>query len=49
MLTSFQFYNDSIPKIPTACITVEDAELMSRMAERGMCIAQQKVHNLLVK
>ena len=36
MFTSFQFYNDSIPKIPTACITVEDAELMSRMAERGM-------------
>lgn len=24
-----------MPKIPTACITVEDAEMMSRMASRG--------------
>lgn len=24
-----------MPKIPTACITIEDAEMMSRMASRG--------------
>ncbi|XP_021072366.1 carboxypeptidase Q isoform X2 [Mus pahari] len=33
--TGAQEYQDGVPKIPTACITVEDAEMMSRMASRG--------------
>nr|AAC17945.1 hematopoietic lineage switch 2 [Mus musculus] len=33
--TGIQKYQDGVPKIPTACITVEDAEMMSRMASRG--------------
>ncbi|GAB1299287.1 Carboxypeptidase Q [Apodemus speciosus] len=33
--SSVQEYQDGLPKIPTACITVEDAEMMSRMASRG--------------
>lgn len=36
--TGFQKYQDGVPKIPTACITVEDAEMMSRMASRGNTI-----------
>lgn len=30
-----------MPKIPTACITVEDAEMMSRMASHGNRIVIQ--------
>ncbi|NP_001230620.1 carboxypeptidase Q precursor [Sus scrofa] len=33
--TGIQEYQDGVPKIPTACITVEDAEMMSRIASRG--------------
>ena len=33
--TGIQFYNESLPKIPTACITVEDAEMFDRMQSRG--------------
>nr|XP_045000606.1 carboxypeptidase Q [Jaculus jaculus]XP_045000607.1 carboxypeptidase Q [Jaculus jaculus] len=33
--TGFQEYQDGVPKIPTACITVEDAEMIARMASRG--------------
>uniref|UniRef100_A0A8C9UN37 Uncharacterized protein n=1 Tax=Spermophilus dauricus TaxID=99837 RepID=A0A8C9UN37_SPEDA len=33
--TGMQEYQDDVPKIPTACITVEDAEMMSRMASHG--------------
>ncbi|PIK33975.1 hypothetical protein BSL78_29202 [Apostichopus japonicus] len=33
--TGMQFYKDSIKKIPVACIAVEDAEMLSRMAARG--------------
>lgn len=33
--TGHQGYQDGVPKIPTACITIEDAEMMSRMASRG--------------
>ncbi|KAL4237557.1 hypothetical protein ACF0H5_002271 [Mactra antiquata] len=33
--TGSQVYNESIKKIPTACITVEDAEMMWRMSQRG--------------
>lgn len=36
--TGWQDYNDSIAKIPTACITVEDAEMLARMASRGEAI-----------
>jgi carboxypeptidase Q len=33
--TGAMSYNGSIPKIPSAAITVEDAEMMQRMKERG--------------
>lgn len=36
--TGMQEYQDDVPKIPTACITVEDAEMMSRMASNGNII-----------
>ncbi|KAM6171248.1 carboxypeptidase Q [Erethizon dorsatum] len=39
--TGMQEYQDSVPKIPTACITVEDAEMLSRMAFRGNKIVIQ--------
>lgn len=31
-------YSDNIKKIPAACITIEDAELLSRMAKRGKTV-----------
>ncbi|KAJ8781416.1 hypothetical protein J1605_007858 [Eschrichtius robustus] len=40
-LRGIQEYQDGVPKIPTACITVEDAEMMSRMASRGSRIVIQ--------
>uniref|UniRef100_A0A9L0J9R9 Carboxypeptidase Q n=1 Tax=Equus asinus TaxID=9793 RepID=A0A9L0J9R9_EQUAS len=39
--TGVQEYQDGVPKIPTACITVEDAEMMSRMVSRGNRIVIQ--------
>ncbi|XP_062935707.1 carboxypeptidase Q isoform X2 [Cynocephalus volans] len=39
--TGIQEYQEGVPKIPTACITVEDAEMMSRMASRGIKIIIQ--------
>nr|XP_033790342.1 carboxypeptidase Q [Geotrypetes seraphini]XP_033790345.1 carboxypeptidase Q [Geotrypetes seraphini] len=33
--TGWQDYQTDVPKIPTACIAVEDAEMMARMASRG--------------
>lgn len=36
--TGWQDYSPDVPKIPTACITVEDAEMMARMASRGIKI-----------
>ncbi|TKS81846.1 Carboxypeptidase Q [Collichthys lucidus] len=36
--TGWQDYQDGVNRIPTACITVEDAELMWRMAQRGQKI-----------
>ncbi|XP_068528412.1 carboxypeptidase Q isoform X1 [Anas acuta] len=33
--TGWQNYQSGVPRIPTACISVEDAEMMSRMALRG--------------
>lgn len=30
-----QDYEDEVPKIPTACITTEDAEMLWRMSQRG--------------
>jgi hypothetical protein len=35
VLVLFKDYEDNVKKIPTACITVEDAEMMQRMQERG--------------
>ncbi|XP_004474744.1 carboxypeptidase Q [Dasypus novemcinctus] len=39
--TGIQEYQVGVAKIPTACITVEDAEMMSRMASRGTKIVIQ--------
>lgn len=36
--TGWQDYQDGVKRIPTACITVEDAELMWRIAQRGQQI-----------
>uniref|UniRef100_A0AAX7VU98 Carboxypeptidase Q n=1 Tax=Astatotilapia calliptera TaxID=8154 RepID=A0AAX7VU98_ASTCA len=36
--TGWQDYQDGVKRIPTACITVEDTELMWRMAQRGQKI-----------
>ncbi|XP_036931456.1 carboxypeptidase Q-like isoform X2 [Acanthopagrus latus] len=36
--TGWQDYKDGVKRIPTACITMEDAELMWRMAQRGQKI-----------
>ncbi|KAM9309420.1 carboxypeptidase Q-like [Pholidichthys leucotaenia] len=36
--TGWQDYQTGVQRIPTACITVEDAELMWRMAQRGQKI-----------
>ncbi|KAG1675012.1 Carboxypeptidase Q [Nymphon striatum] len=33
--TGWQDYVDGIKKIPTACITIEDAQMMHRMSKRG--------------
>ncbi|XP_053323174.1 carboxypeptidase Q [Spea bombifrons] len=33
--TGWQDYQKDVPKIPTACITIEDAEMLARMASRG--------------
>lgn len=34
----WQNYQPGVPRIPTACISVEDAEMMSRMSLRGIKI-----------
>uniref|UniRef100_A0A0N8EUW2 Carboxypeptidase Q n=1 Tax=Heterocephalus glaber TaxID=10181 RepID=A0A0N8EUW2_HETGA len=39
--TGMQKYQAGVPKIPTACITVEDAEMLSRMALHGNKIVIQ--------
>ncbi|KAM3839106.1 carboxypeptidase Q [Vipera latastei] len=33
--TGIQAYDSDVPKIPTACISIEDAELMARLFSRG--------------
>jgi len=36
--TGMMSYSDSVPKIPNACITIEDAEMLERMQARGQNI-----------
>lgn len=36
--TGMQSYNDNVTRIPTACITVEDAAMLQRMQDRGQNI-----------
>uniref|UniRef100_A0A8D0H482 Carboxypeptidase Q n=1 Tax=Sphenodon punctatus TaxID=8508 RepID=A0A8D0H482_SPHPU len=36
--TGWQYYRSDVPRIPTACISVEDAEMMARMSSKGMKI-----------
>lgn len=33
--TGWQAYQSDVPKIPTACISIEDAEMMARISSRG--------------
>lgn len=33
--TGMQWYQDNVTKIPTACMTIEDAEMLQRMQDRG--------------
>ncbi|KAM4705970.1 carboxypeptidase Q [Rhinophrynus dorsalis] len=39
--TGWQYYQNDVPRIPTACITLEDAEMLSRLAARGVKIVIQ--------
>lgn len=39
--TGWQWYQPGVPQIPTACITIEDAEMMARMAGRSQKIVVQ--------
>uniref|UniRef100_A0A4X1TZ39 Carboxypeptidase Q n=1 Tax=Sus scrofa TaxID=9823 RepID=A0A4X1TZ39_PIG len=41
--TGIQEYQDGVPKIPTACITVEDAEMMSRMSRGNRIVIHLKM------
>ncbi|KAL2080870.1 hypothetical protein ACEWY4_022723 [Coilia grayii] len=36
--TGWQWYQPGVQQIPTACVTIEDAEMMARMARRGQKI-----------
>ncbi|KYO29408.1 carboxypeptidase Q [Alligator mississippiensis] len=33
--TGWQYYQSNVPKIPTACISVEDAEMVARISSQG--------------
>lgn len=37
--TGWQDYNSNVTKIPTACITIEDAQMLNRMYDRGKSIS----------
>jgi carboxypeptidase Q len=39
-------YEDKVPRIPAACITKEDAEMLYRMYSRGV-ISQYKQFNMI--
>uniref|UniRef100_A0A8C7K9D0 Carboxypeptidase Q n=1 Tax=Oncorhynchus kisutch TaxID=8019 RepID=A0A8C7K9D0_ONCKI len=43
--TGWQDYQEGVQKIPTACITVEDAMMMARMAKRGQRIVVRLTMN----
>ncbi|CAB1334751.1 unnamed protein product, partial [Coregonus sp. 'balchen'] len=43
--TGWQDYEEGVQKIPTACITVEDAMMMARMAKRGQRIVVRLTMN----
>lgn len=43
--TGLQIYNESFPKIPVAAITVEDAEMLHRMQQRGIKVQLKLVMN----
>lgn len=39
--TGMQEYQDNVPKIPAACVTVEDAEMMARIVSQGFRVVVQ--------
>ncbi|RXG53776.1 hypothetical protein Avbf_11857, partial [Armadillidium vulgare] len=39
--TGTLFYSDSVPKIPSACITIEDATLIHRLQDKGITVTLQ--------
>ncbi|XP_036395494.1 carboxypeptidase Q-like [Megalops cyprinoides] len=43
--TGWQVYKEGVTQIPTACITMEDAQMMGRMAKRGQRIVVQLIMN----
>ena len=43
--TGYQYYDAAGPKIPTACITIEDSQLFARMQARGETLSIQMFMN----
>ncbi|KAB7500958.1 hypothetical protein Anas_12879 [Armadillidium nasatum] len=39
--TGTLFYSESVPKIPSACITIEDATLIHRLQDKGITVTLQ--------
>ena len=47
--TGWQSYENGVEKIPAACITIEDAQMLRRMQDRGWASIwlSMKIHNFI--